>query len=146
MLINIILALANTLPIEHRPKPWLLTHRSKALGQNNQLMSWDLILLDRLPDYLFGNTVAIHIGCIPGVEAAIVCCLQEGQGLVFCVSKNLPCKKGKIGRKRREENLLLIQNPRCPIRMPNAHRPKNRDRNAQSTLPKIDILGFALFD
>lgn len=44
-------------------------------------MSRNIILLDRLADDDFRGAVAVHIGCIPGVETTIVGGFEEREGL-----------------------------------------------------------------
>ena len=36
-----------------------------ALGQDNELLPWYLVLFDRFADDLLGNAVAVDVGCIP---------------------------------------------------------------------------------
>jgi hypothetical protein len=55
-----------------------------------------------------------------------------------------PSLMKKFGWK--EGYLLLVNNPWCPIWMSDAHRPENGDRDTQSTLPKLHILGFTGLD
>jgi hypothetical protein len=48
-------------------------------------MSWDIIFLDRLPDYLLADAVGVDICCVPGVEAFVVCGFEERERLL-CTS------------------------------------------------------------
>jgi hypothetical protein len=65
---------------------WFFAHNSEALGQDNQLVSWDIVLLDRFANKHLASTVRIDISGIPGIEASVVCSFQKWEGLVRQVS------------------------------------------------------------
>jgi hypothetical protein len=78
MIINIIFTSLNLLRPHHTPNIHLLSHGTKTLRQHLNLISRDIIFLNRLSDQNLTCTVGIDIGGIPGVEAKIVGCFEEG--------------------------------------------------------------------
>ena len=60
---------------------WIFANTPMALGQDDNLFAGDIVLLDGFAHNLLGDSIGVGIGRVPGVEAAVVCCLEEGQGL-----------------------------------------------------------------
>lgn len=51
------------------------------LGQDNQLVSRDIVFLNRLADDDLRGAITVNIRCVPGIEASIVGGFEEGEGL-----------------------------------------------------------------
>lgn len=94
MLVDIVSALSDLVRMERGPHPRLLSHRTKALRQDDQLLSRDPVFLDRLRDDLFRHAIAVDVGRVPGVQSAIVCRFEERERLcfLFCLNQHLPAK------------------------------------------------------
>jgi hypothetical protein len=84
----------------------LFANVAVALAQDDDLVSWDLVLLDCFADDLLADAVAVHICCVPGVETTIVSCFEERQRFLF------------------------IDDPRLPRWIAEAHGTKDRDRDS----------------
>jgi hypothetical protein len=76
-LVHIILRRSNLLWVENSPNVWFLANRSKALGKNNKLVARDVVFLDRLANDCLADSIGIDIRGIPGIQASIVCSLEE---------------------------------------------------------------------
>lgn len=59
----------------------LFAHETVAFGQENELVARDRVLFDGGADDAFAFAVRIYVGCVPGVEAAIVGGFEEGERL-----------------------------------------------------------------
>lgn len=62
----------------------LLADREKALGQNDNLLARNVVLLQRLADCNLGRAVRVHVGRVPGVEASVVGGLEQRKCLRSC--------------------------------------------------------------
>lgn len=80
-LIDIILASPDLLWEEEPSNLRNLAHGTIALRQDDQLMSRDIVLLDRLANDNLRCAVAVYIRRIPGIKASVVGCFEEGKRL-----------------------------------------------------------------
>ena len=74
LLIHIISTRIYLLGVVHTPDARLFTHGPKALRENDQLVAWKIVFLDRLADENLRSTVGVDIGRIPGIQTTIVGC------------------------------------------------------------------------
>ena len=59
----------------------LLSNGSVALCQDEQLVSRDVVLLNRFGDDLLGDSVAVDVCRVPGIYTSVICRFQQRQGL-----------------------------------------------------------------
>lgn len=115
----------------------LLSNAAKCLRHQHQLVTWDIVFLDRLSDNSLRISIGIDICCIPlprvniiftlngeqktnGVNSSVICRFQEWEGLFW------PC------------------HPVCPLRVSNAHTPNNWRRHPETTVSHTLILDLRL--
>jgi hypothetical protein len=110
------------LSIEDSSDAGLFANVAVALAQDDDLVPRDLVLLDRFADDLLADAVAVHIGCVPGVEATIVRCFEERQCFLF------------------------IDDPRLPCWVAEAHGTEDRDGDAQAAVSETLVGCFCLCD
>ncbi len=65
----------------------LLHDYTIALGEDDELVSRDIKLLDRLANDLLRNSVRVDIGSIPRVETTIVSSLEQWESLIGQLGK-----------------------------------------------------------
>ena len=88
--IHIVFALRNLLPIHDTPDVRRLAHVTVAFAEDDELVPGNVELLDRLADDLFAYAVAVDVGGVPGVEAAVVGCFEKLESFVFFDDPGLP--------------------------------------------------------
>jgi hypothetical protein len=59
----------------------LLSNGSVALCQDEQLVSRDVVLLNRFGDDLLGDSVAVDVCRVPSIYTSVICRFQQRQGL-----------------------------------------------------------------
>jgi len=83
--------------IGHYPSSfWIIRKREETFRQNNQLLSWDVILPHRLPNQFLGNALSIlpstrkgygyirvHVRGIPGLDSCVPGGFQQGECFIF---------------------------------------------------------------
>ena len=77
MLVDIIFTLPYYCIIEHSTDIRLLSHNTKALGQNDKLVSRNAVFLDRLRDDFLAKTVRVYVRGIPRIQSSVVCSFEE---------------------------------------------------------------------
>ena len=149
VLIDVVLANGNITPVHHRSQPRLLRHGSVELGEDEDLVSWDVELFQSFTNDSFRLSVGIDIGRVPleelsdshpardscgkefgthRIQPAIIGRFQELEGLM-AQDGDVRANKSFSGRARgasltsRSTNLLLSQHPRAPIRAAIRHSP-----------------------
>jgi len=85
-------------------------------GQNNHLVSGNVVLLDGLSNNLLGFAVRVYVCGVPSVQPDIVCMLQEGQ------------------------SFILVDNPVLPFRAPDGHAAKDNLGDLQARLSQAGVL------
>ena len=65
ILIDVIPAICHLFLERNMAKTWLLSNGSKTLAQDNQLMAWEVILLDGLADDIFRNSIRVDVRSVP---------------------------------------------------------------------------------
>lgn len=58
-----------------------------AFCQNDEFVSWDGVFFDGFANDAFGGTIAVDVGCVPGVEAFVVCIFQKRESLFVKTSR-----------------------------------------------------------
>ena len=89
--VYIVFRLGDILPVLDSSDLGLFADVAVALAQDDDLVPRDLVLLDRFADDLLADAVAVYIGCVPGVEATVVSCFQQGKCFLFVDDPGLPC-------------------------------------------------------
>ena len=54
-----------------------------AFGADDEFVAGDVVFFDGFADGFFGDPVRVDVGCVPGVEAAVVGGFEEREGFVF---------------------------------------------------------------
>ena len=110
------------MPIHDSSDAGLLADVAVALAQDDDLVPWDVILLDRLTDNLLTDAVTVHIGCVPRVEATVIRCFEEWQCFLF------------------------VDDPRLPRWIAEAHGTEDRDGDTQAAVSEALVRCFCLCD
>jgi hypothetical protein len=80
-LVHIIFTLPDLMGVEEGAYIRLLADSAPTFREQHQLAAGDIVLLDRFPDDLLTSTVAVDVCRIPGIEAAVISRLDDGEGL-----------------------------------------------------------------
>ncbi len=75
-LVHIVLGSSNLFWVENASNVRLFPNSPKAFGENNKLMPWDIVLLDRLANDFFTDSIRIDVRSVPRVKASIICGLK----------------------------------------------------------------------
>ena len=78
-LVHIVLGFSNLFWVENASNVWLFPNSSKAFGEDNKLMAWDIVFLDRLADDFFTDSIRIDVRSVPRVKTSIICGLKQRQ-------------------------------------------------------------------
>ena len=92
---------------------------AEALCQDDYLLPGNLVLLDGLADDDLGFSIGVHVGRVPGVQAPVVGGLEQ------------------------RESLVLADDPVQSPHITEAHSPKDRDRDSETTLSELAVLDLA---
>ena len=76
-LVHIVLGFSNLFWVENASNVWLFPNSSKAFGEDNKLMAWDIVFLDRLADDFFTDSIGIDVRSVPRVKPSIICGLKQ---------------------------------------------------------------------
>lgn len=71
-LVDVIFTLLEVLRVPDVYHVRFFPDRPETLGQQDQFVTWDVVLLDGGADHLFRDSVRIDVGRVPRVEATIV--------------------------------------------------------------------------
>jgi len=88
--IDVVLRICHLVAIHDSSDAGLLANITEALTQNHDFVAWDGVLLDGLANDLLADTVAVHVRGVPGVQPAVVSCLQDWQRLLLVQDPRLP--------------------------------------------------------
>lgn len=61
---------------------WLFSHGPTAFAEDENFVARNVEFFQCLADNFFRDAIAVHVGGIPGIEAAIVCRFEQLQCLV----------------------------------------------------------------
>lgn len=76
-MIHVILALVRDWKQTCTPYTRILAHGRKALGQNDNLLTRDIVFFDRLADDHLGRAIGVPVGGVPSIDAHIVRCFED---------------------------------------------------------------------
>jgi hypothetical protein len=139
-LICIVSKLRELLAVLNSPKTWVFARVTVALCEDDELVAWKLVLLNRFANDLFRDTIGVNISCgdasagepagrsrvqrtsVPSREPSVVCSLQQWQ------------------------RLRLFSNPWLPLGRAYTHGTQDGHRDFQATFPETSIFGPRLLE
>lgn len=120
--VYIVLRLRDLLPIHDSSSTRFLAHVAPTFTQNHDLVSGDIILLNRLADNLLAHAIAIYIRRVPSVQSTIIRCFEERKGF------------------------LLVDDPGLPGRVAKGHGAEDGHGDAQAAVAQALVAGLRLCD
>ena len=61
----------------------LFANVAEAFGQDRDFVYWSIEFLQCLANDFFRSTIAVDVGCVPGIEIAIIGSFEQRQRLLF---------------------------------------------------------------
>lgn len=90
----------------------------EAFRHDDELVARDIVRLDGSSDKLLGDPIGVVVGRVPGVDAAVECCLEQWEGHVGFDAPGEPASVAK------------------------GHGPEDRVGNAQARGAELDVFDF----
>ena len=86
-LIDVVFRLCD-IRVHHTPDTRFLADMAIALAQDDQLFARNVVLFDRFANDLLRHAIGVDIGCVPSVQAAVICRFEDRQRLIVPVSES----------------------------------------------------------
>jgi hypothetical protein len=108
------------------------------LCEDDELLTREVVLLDRLADDFLRDTVGVDVGWTMLATVVVQKCKRR---------TSVPgCQPSIVGRLQQWQRLLLLNDPGLPLLISETHASEDWHRHPQTALPQLPVLCLGLLE